>query len=95
MYSTGRGGGDYVVGMEGECTRLGEAVSNPVSSEARLAPGLVGRGWSEVLGNFLLNLSIIVANAVTPLRQMYPCFAKAGHPTSWCNLRWWGSSGLF
>ena len=37
----GGGGGDYVVVMDGECNRLSEAVSDPVSSEASLAPGLV------------------------------------------------------
>ena len=40
----GGGGGESVVGMDGECTRIAEDISNPVSSEARLVPGLVGRG---------------------------------------------------
>ena len=85
-------GGDSVVGMDGECTCLAEAVSDPVSSEARLAS--VWRGWYGVLGGFLLDFLTIVANAVTSFRQMWPCFSKAGHPTSWWNLRRGGSSGL-
>ena len=42
MDSTGRGGGDSVAVMDGECTRLAEAVSDPISSETRLDPGLAG-----------------------------------------------------
>ena len=57
MNSTGRVEGDSIVGTDRECNRLPEAVSDPVSSEARLAPGLVGQVWSGVLGDFLLNLS--------------------------------------
>ena len=56
--------------MHGECTRLDEVVSNPVSSDARLAPGLVGQGWYGILRNFFLNLSTIFANTVLSLRQM-------------------------
>ena len=67
MDSTG-GGGDSVVGMDGECTRIAEDISNPVSSEARLAPGW--KYWSGVLGNFLLNFSKIIANDVTSFQQM-------------------------
>ena len=72
MDSTGRGGSDSIVGMDGGCTRtrLAESVSDTVSSEARLSPGMVGRGWSSVLGNFLPNLSTIVANAGMSFRQM-------------------------
>ena len=68
MYSTGRGGGDSVVGMDGGCTRIDEAVSDTFSSEARLAPGW--QGWSGVLGDFLLIFSTIVSDAVASLRQM-------------------------
>ena len=78
--------------MDGECTRLDEAVSNPVPSEARLAPGW--KGWSGVLGDLLLNLLMIVAGTVTSFRQMHPCFTKAVHPTYWCNLRQGESFGL-
>ena len=55
MDSTGRGRGDSVVGMEGECDRLDEAVYNIISSDARIAPGLVGQGWYGILDNFFLN----------------------------------------
>ena len=71
MDLTDRGGDDYVVGMDGECSHLADTVYNTVSSEASLAPGLVGRGWSGVFGNFLLNLLTIFANAVTYFRQKW------------------------
>ena len=64
------GGGDSIVGMDGECTHLAEAVSDPVSSEAHLAPGLVGRGWSGIPGNLLLNLLTIVDDAVMSFWNM-------------------------
>ena len=67
MDSTG-GGGDSVVGMDGGCTRIYEAVSDTVSSEDHLSPGW--RSWSGVLVNLLLNLSTIVADAVTFFRKM-------------------------
>ena len=70
MYESGRVGCDYIVGMDRECTRIVEAVSDPVSFEARIAPGLVGQVWSGVLWNFLLNLSKIVADAVTSFWHM-------------------------
>ena len=54
--------------MDGGCTRIDEAVSDPFSSEARLAPGW--QGWSGVLGDFLLIFSTIVSDAVASLRQM-------------------------
>ena len=56
--------------MDEEFTRLDEAVYDPVSSGACISPGLVGKGWYGVLGDFLLNLSTIVANAVTSFRKM-------------------------
>ena len=70
MDPTGRGGGDYIGGMDGECTRIDEVVSNMESSVYLLAPGLVGKCYSGALGNFLLNLSKIVANAVTSFCHM-------------------------
>ena len=70
MESTGKDGGDSVGGMDGECTCIAEEVSYPNSSEDCLAPGLVGQGWSGALGYFLLNLSKIVADAVTSFRHM-------------------------
>ena len=33
-----------MLGMDRECTHLAETVSDPVSSDARIAPVLVGRG---------------------------------------------------
>ena len=39
-----------MVDMDMECNRLDEAAYDQVSSEDHLAPGLVGRGWSGVLG---------------------------------------------
>ena len=44
MYSTGIEGGNYVLGMDGECNRLAETVPDAVSSDARLDPVLLGRG---------------------------------------------------
>ena len=70
MESTGRYGGDSVGGMDGECICLAEAVSYLDSYEDCLAPGLVGQGWSGALGYSLLNLSKIVADAVTSFRNM-------------------------
>ena len=43
MYLNGREGGNYVIGMDGECTRLAETVSDAVSSNACLAPVLLGQ----------------------------------------------------
>ena len=42
MESPGRGGGNYVGGIDGSCTRIAEAVSNQESYVALLVPGLVG-----------------------------------------------------
>ena len=71
MESTGKGGGgDSVGGVDGECTRLAEVVSYTDSSEALLAPSLVGRDWSGSLGDSLLKFSTIVADAVTSFRHM-------------------------
>ena len=44
MDSTGRVGDNSVLGMDGECTRLDETVSDTVSSDDCLAPVLLGRG---------------------------------------------------
>ena len=55
MDSTGRVGDNSVLGMDGECTRLDETVSDTVSSDTRLATFLVGRDLSVVFGNFFLN----------------------------------------
>ena len=43
MYSNGREGGNSVLGMDGECTRLSEMVSDAVYSDTRLTPVLLGR----------------------------------------------------
>ena len=56
--------------MDEECTHLADADSDLVSSEDSLASGLVGRGWYGVPRNFSLNLVMIVANAMTSLRNM-------------------------
>ena len=61
--------GDSVVSMDGEYNRLAEAVSDTISSEACIDPGW--QGWSGVLGDFLLNLSTFVADAVPYIWQMY------------------------
>ena len=61
---------DSVVDTDRECTCLSDAASYPVSSKACLSPGLVGRGWSGALGNFLLNLTMIVADAVASFWYM-------------------------
>ena len=42
MYLNGREGGNYVIGMDGECNRLAETVTDAVSSDARLDPVLLG-----------------------------------------------------
>ena len=44
MDSTWREGGNSVLGMDRDCTRLAETVSDPVSSDSLLAPVLVGQG---------------------------------------------------
>ena len=72
MESTGKYGGDSVGGMDMECTCIAEEVSYPDSSQDCLQSGLVGQGWSGALGDFLLNLSKIVADAVTSFRNMQP-----------------------
>ena len=33
-----------MIGMDGECTRLAETVTDAISSDARLDPVLLGRG---------------------------------------------------
>ena len=68
MYESGRVGCDYIVGMDRECTRIDEAVSDPISSEAYLALGW--RDWSVILGNLSLNLLTIVTGAVNSFRKM-------------------------
>ena len=44
MDPTGREGGNSVIGMYGECTRLSDKVCDPFSSDARLTPVLLGKG---------------------------------------------------
>ena len=44
MHSTGREGGNSVLGVYWEFTRLAEMVSDAVSSYARLVPVLLGQG---------------------------------------------------
>ena len=80
--------------IDGEWTRLAETWSDAMSSETRFAPVLLGRDWSVIVGNFLLNWLTIVADAVTSFRQMYPYLDKSGHPTSWWNFSLGESSGL-
>ena len=43
MDLTGIEGGNSVIPMDGECTRLAERVLDDVSSDARLAPVLLGQ----------------------------------------------------
>ena len=94
MESPGKVRGYYVGVIDGECTRLSEAISNPDSSVALIVPGLEGRGWAGAFGKFLLNLSTIVADSVMYLWYMYPCFANAIHPNSWWSLSRGELSGL-
>ena len=56
--------------IDGEWTHIAETWSEALSSETLFATGLLGRDWLVVLGNFLLNWSMIVADAVTSLCQM-------------------------
>ena len=83
MKLPGRVGGESVGGIDGECTRLAEAISNPDYSVDLITTYLVGQGWEGAFSNLLLNLSAIVADSVTPFKHTYPHFANARHPTSW------------
>ena len=56
--------------MDGECTRISDAASDTVSSEASFTSGLARQGCSGVLGNFSLNLVTIVSNTVMSFRNM-------------------------
>ena len=56
--------------MEGEWTCLAEIWSDEESSYTRLAAGLLTRAWSVFQGNLVLNLSTILADAVTSFRHM-------------------------
>ena len=96
VFSIGSGGTvDYIVvfEMEGGWTCLAEIWLEEESSDIRLVTGLLIRSWSVIRENFMLNRSTILADDVTSLRQMYPCLANAGHPTSWWNYSFGGSSG--
>ena len=70
LYLIGGYRGNYVVGIDGECTHLSETLSYAVSSEARFVPVLLGQDWLVILEDFLLKWSTIVANAVTSFRKM-------------------------
>ena len=50
MGSTGREGGNYMLGMDRECTRIAETVPDDVSSDDRLAPVLLGQVDRSSLG---------------------------------------------
>ena len=63
-------GGNSVLCIDGEWTRLAETWSEAVSSETRFATGLLGQDWSVILGNFLLNWSMVVADAMTSFQKM-------------------------
>ena len=56
--------------MEGEWTCLAELWSGEESSDTRLAVGLLTRAWSVFRGNLVLNLSMILTDAVTSFRHM-------------------------
>ena len=79
--------------MEGGWSCLAWIWLDEESSNTRLAAGLLTRPWSVIRGNLVLDRSIILANAVTSFRHMYPCLAKDGHPTSWWNFSFGESSG--
>ena len=70
MDSTGREEGKSILGMDGECTRLVETFSDAVYYDDFLAPVLLERGLLFIHGNFLLNWSKIVANAMKFFRQI-------------------------
>ena len=59
-----------VFDMEGEWTCLAEIWSDEESSDTLLAAGLLNLAWSVLQGNLVLNLSTILANAVTSFRHM-------------------------
>ena len=55
--------------MEGECTRLAEIWLDEESSGTTFSAGLRILAGSVFRGNFVLNLSTILADAVTSLRH--------------------------
>ena len=59
-----------VFDMEGEWTCPAEIWSDEESSDNLLAAGLLNIAWSVLQGNLVLNLSTILANAVTSFRHM-------------------------
>ena len=70
LYSIGGYGGNYVLGIDGEWTRLAETFYDDVSSDAHFAPVLQGKYLSVILGNYLLNWLKIFANAVKSFSKM-------------------------
>ena len=70
MYSSGGYGGNYVLWIDGYWTHLAETLSNAGSYDTCFAPGLLGRDWSVILANLLLNWSTMVADVFTSFRQM-------------------------
>ena len=72
--------------MEGGWTCLSEICSDEESSGTCLEVGLLNQAWYVFRGNLVLNLSTILANAVTSFRHMYLCLANSRNPTSWRKL---------
>ena len=70
-----------------------EIWSDEESSDTILAVGLWNLAWSVLQENLVLNLSRILADAVTSFRHMYLCLANSGNPTSWRKLSFGESLG--
>ena len=65
LESSGGCGGNTVLWIDGEWTRLVETWSEDLSSETLFATGLLVRDWLFILGNLVLNWSKIVADSMT------------------------------
>ena len=70
MGSSGGCGGNSVLWIDVEWTCLAETSSEAVSYKTCFATGFLVRDWLVILGNLLLNWSMIFIDAVTPFRHM-------------------------